>query len=78
MVDWQKLKERAETIRSKSHDYGTERVVKPNDEPERGRVRVIARCTCGHEESGFGNVRNTAWKSALRRLSDHIEEAKGA
>ncbi len=60
---------------STGHGPDTEWVVRPNDEPERGRVKVIARCVCGHQESGFGNVGKFARRTALRRLHDHIAEA---
>lgn len=58
-----------------NHGYEHESQVTPNDEPERGRVKVVSTCGCGHEAAGFGNTRMSAWTRALRSTFDHIGQA---
>ena len=45
--------------------------VTPNDESERGRVKVVAECWwCLHKEEGFGNTEAVARRHALALLRD--------
>jgi len=60
---------------SVEHGFDREFKIEPNDEPERGRVKVVATCECGEHRAGFARTAITAWSRALCELRDHIEEA---
>jgi hypothetical protein len=75
MVEEQGLKGRADAVcvnDSVTHGSVSDLIVRPNDEKERGRVKAVEECACGHRESGFGNVTITAQRMAGRRMLKHV------
>jgi hypothetical protein len=56
------------------HVLYSERDIRPNDEPERGRCKSVAVCRCGVRGYGFANTSNAARRWARAHLwLEHIK-----